>query len=61
MARRGRRWTCSRFRSLPAAIEKLRGVTGDLSVTTSMIVEAGSRDQAVREAEARAYSVTRET
>ena len=61
MARRGRRWTCRPFRSLAAAIEKLRGVTGDLAVGTSIIVEAGSRNQAVREAEGRAYSVTRET
>lgn len=61
MARRGRRWTCSQFRLLAAAIEKLRGLAGDLTVSTSIIVEAGSRDQAVREAEARAYSATRDT
>lgn len=61
MARRGERWTCSRFRSLAAAIEKLRGLTGDPTVSTSMIVQAQNRGQALREAEARAYSATRET
>lgn len=61
MARRGRRWRASRFRSLAAAIERLCGLTGDATVSTSMIVQAESRDQAVRETEARAYSATRET